>query len=73
MKEMAKPQGVYAKCLPPEQHEPEREAFFRDMNRVIHGCGSVGFWSLIRLADLARFNCETGLDLKPYPRRWCKA
>ncbi len=67
MKEMAKPKGVYAKWYPPQEHEGERRAFFKDLTSVINDCYLRPFCSIVRMDDLERFNSEAGTKLEPYP------
>lgn len=66
MRELANPNGVYAKWHPPERFEPERKQFFRDITNVICDLHLRGFWSLARIKDVERFNNEAGLKLEPY-------
>jgi hypothetical protein len=67
MREMADPGGPFAKWHPPEEHEPERAAFFLDLAKVIGRSGLTGFSCIVRIEDLARFNAEKGLTLEAYP------
>jgi hypothetical protein len=67
MKEMGKPNGEFKKWHPPQDHEPERAAFFSDLTGVIKRCKLEAFASIVRIGDLARFNSEFGLSLEPYP------
>jgi hypothetical protein len=67
MREMADPGGPFAKWHPPEEHEPERAAFFLDLAKVIGRSYLTGFNCTVRLEDLARFNAEKGLNLEAYP------
>jgi hypothetical protein len=66
MKEIGKPKGVYAKWHPLKDHQAEMAAFFNDMTAVIGECWLTGFYSIVRIDDLERFNAETGLHLLPY-------
>jgi hypothetical protein len=66
MKEIGNPKGVYAKWHPLKEHQEEMAAFFRDMTALIKECWFSGFWSIVRIDALEKFNAETGLNLKPY-------
>jgi hypothetical protein len=66
MREMADPNGPFSKWHPPEEHEPERSAFFLDLAKVIGRSHLTGFNCLVRMNDLARFNSAKGLNLQPY-------
>ena len=67
MKEMARPNGVYAKWHPPREHRDDLKAFFADMVAAIHDSGIVGFCSIVRLSDLEKYNSDFGLNVQPYP------
>lgn len=67
MREMAKPNGVYAKWHPPKEHKAEVAAFMADLAAVIKDSRIVGILSIVRLNDLERFNRERKLRLEPYP------
>jgi hypothetical protein len=68
MREMADPNGVYAKWHPFKDHYDEVAAFFADMTKVIgEECFLRAFFSITRVKDLERFNAETGLSLQAYP------
>lgn len=67
MKEFGRPNGPYAKWHPLKEHYAEISAFFRDVTDLISECWLTGFWSIVRLADLDRFNLETGANLESYP------
>jgi hypothetical protein len=67
MKEMGDPNGVYRKWHPAKEHYDEVAAFFADMILVISYCWLRPVFSLTRMADLNRFNAETGQLLEPYP------
>jgi hypothetical protein len=67
MKELGQPNGAYAKWHPLKEHQAEIDAFFRDITTIISDCWLSGFWSIVRIADLERFNAEKGLRLEPYP------
>ena len=67
MKEMGKPNGVFAKWYPPQEHEPERRAFLSSLTTIIANSHLFGILSVARCGDLDRFNKERGLALEPYP------
>lgn len=67
MKEMGKPEGVYKKWQPRDQHKQEIDAFFKDATAIIHDCQLTGIWSRVRRSDLNKFNSDFGLRLEPYP------
>jgi hypothetical protein len=67
MTELGRPNGPYAKWHPLKEHKDEIEAFYRDMTALISECRLSGFYSIVRIADLERFNADTGLKLEPYP------
>jgi hypothetical protein len=67
MREITKPNGVYESWHPLDQHYAEMAAFFGDVAKVIGRSGIHGFGGITRLADLDKFNRETGLQLQPYP------
>jgi hypothetical protein len=66
MKEMGDPAGVYGKWHPPQEHRKELADFFGDLAKVIGRSRLVGICSLVRVADLDRFNTEHNLRLEPY-------
>ena len=66
MKEMADPRGVYAKWHPPEDHDPERAAFFQHMAKTLSFCGLRGIGSTAIETDVQRFNRENNLNLDSY-------
>ncbi len=66
MKEMADPNGVYAKWHPPQAHREERADYFAGMAKVIGQCRLVGIGSTVRQRDLDKFNAEFGQSLEPY-------
>ena len=67
MREMAKPRGVFAKWLPPSDHQDELADFFSGLAKVVRDSCLVGVLSLVRIDDLERFNAEYGTTLEPYP------
>jgi hypothetical protein len=67
MSEMADPKGVFGKWHPHEDHSAELADFFRGLADVIRQSRLIGICSLVRTADLQRFNEEHGLNLEPYP------
>ena len=67
MREMAKPRGVFAKWLPPSDHQDELADFFSGLAKVVSDSCLVGVLSLVRIDDLERFNAEYGAALEPYP------
>ncbi len=67
MKEMGKPNGVYAKWYPAKDHKEELAAFFADLAKVINQTRLVGISSIVRQADLDRFNADFGQSLQAYP------
>jgi len=67
MTELGKPNGVYSKWHPLKEHQAEVAALFNDMTAAIGYSWLTGFYSIVRIADLYRFNSETGLKLEPYP------
>jgi hypothetical protein len=67
MREMADPKGVYKKWHPVKEYQTEVADFFKDLIQAIKESNISGFGSLVRIADLGRFNSETGLKLEPYP------
>ena len=67
MKEMNDPNGVFAKWLPPQDHEPARRAFFKDLVAAIRKSGLYMVSSTVWIKDVERFNLEKGLALEPYP------
>ncbi|MGA2493084.1 MAG: hypothetical protein ABSF67_09055 [Roseiarcus sp.] len=67
MRELGRPNGVYKKWHPLKEHYAEMAAFYDDMTSIIGECWLTGFFSIVRLDDLERFNAETGLGLEPYP------
>jgi hypothetical protein len=66
-REMADPAGAFAKWLPPEDHQEEVVAFFKDLVGAIRRCGVHIITSAVWVKDLERFNSEKGLILEPYP------
>jgi hypothetical protein len=66
MKEMASPNGVFAKWHPPEKHQEEVTAYFKDAVSAIRDPYLHMFGAIIYMQDLERFNAEKSLDLKPY-------
>jgi hypothetical protein len=66
MREMANPKGVFGKWHPPHEHKAELADFFGGLAKVIGQSRLVGICSLVRIADLERFNGERGLSLEPY-------
>ncbi|MDQ0470337.1 hypothetical protein [Labrys wisconsinensis] len=66
MKEMASPTGVYAKWHPIEEHKEEVRSFLSDLTKIITESRLVAILSLVRLADLDRFEKERKLKLDPY-------
>jgi len=66
MREMADPNGVYAKWHPFKDHQEEVADFFSGLVKVIGYCHLRGFFSIVRFVDLERFNAETGAKLEPY-------
>jgi hypothetical protein len=67
MKEIGRPNGPFAKWHPLKEHNAETAALFSDVTDLISECWLTGFWSIVRLADLDRFNSEMGMSLEPYP------
>jgi hypothetical protein len=65
-REMADPNGAFGKWHPPQEHRAELADFFGDVAKVISQSLLVGICSLVRIADLTRFNTEHGLTLEPY-------
>src|SRR5208282_4657046 len=49
MKEMVKPNGVFAKWLPPQDHAEERRAFFSDIVETISTCRFGAFGAIVRI------------------------
>jgi hypothetical protein len=66
MREMGKPNGVYAKWHPFKEHQTEVAAFFADLTKVITDCWLRPYFAITRVKDLERFNAEHGLNLEPY-------
>jgi hypothetical protein len=66
-REMADPAGAFAKWLPPEDHQEEVVAFFKDLVGAIRRCGVHIITSAVWVKDVERFNSEKGLILEPYP------
>jgi hypothetical protein len=66
MREMANPNGVYAKWHPPKEHYAEMAAFFADVAKIIGRTGLHAFGGIAREKDVERFNAEHGLNLQPY-------
>jgi hypothetical protein len=66
MREMADPKGVFGKWHPPQDHRAELADFFSGLAKVIGQSRLVGICSLVRVADLDRFNADHGLTLEPY-------
>lgn len=71
MREMAIPNGVFAKWHPAEKHEEEVTAFFKDVLSAIRDPYLHLFASVVYIQDLERFNSDKGLDLKPYSLAAC--
>ena len=67
MKELERPDGVYKKWHPLKEHQEDIASFYKDMTSLISECWVSGFWSIVRIDDLRRFNSETKLCLEPYP------
>jgi hypothetical protein len=67
MREMGKPNGKFAKWHPPEDHQDEVTAFFKDLVNAIRASGLRMFGSAIWFKDLERFNREKNIQIKPYP------
>jgi hypothetical protein len=67
MREMADPNGVFAKWHPPQDHQDEVIAFFKDLVGAIGKCALQKFSSAVWLSDLERFNRENGIAIEPYP------
>ena len=67
MKEMAKPNGTFAKWYPAQDHESELRTFFSSLTNVIAESHLFGILSVVRCTDLYRFNSERGLALEAYP------
>ena len=66
MKEMQSPTGVFGKWHPSWEHQAELAKFFGDLAGVIGESHLVGICSLVRAADLDRFNKDFGQNLEPY-------
>ncbi|MBR1217644.1 hypothetical protein JQ557_06570 [Bradyrhizobium sp. U87765 SZCCT0131] len=66
MREMQKPNGVYAKWYPEKEHRQEVASFMGDLAEAIKESNLAGFGCLVRLKDLERFNVEKSLKLEPY-------
>ena len=66
MTEMANPRGTFGKWHPPADHREELADFFGGLAKVIGQSSLVGICSLVRVADLERFNTEFKQDLEPY-------
>jgi hypothetical protein len=66
MREMGKLDGHYAKWQPRDQHGAEIAAFFKDVTSIIHDCGLIGVYSIVRQADIEQINSESMLQLEPY-------
>lgn len=67
MREMAEPNGTFAKWIPPEDHQGEVIAFFKDLVGALGKCGLRSFTSAVWIDDVNRFNREKGVGLEPYP------
>jgi hypothetical protein len=69
MNEFAEPKdkSVYKKWLPAKEHYKEIASFLGALARAIGRSQLKGFGSIVRLADLDRFNQENGLFLEAYP------
>jgi hypothetical protein len=67
MREMAKPHGEFKKWHPPEDHQDEVVAFFKDLVKAIRESQLHMFGSAVWIKELARFNSEKNLKLEPYP------
>jgi hypothetical protein len=67
MKELGRQGGAYAKWHPLKDHYVEIAAFFDDMTALIGRLRLNGFFSIVRISDLERFNAETGLTIEAYP------
>jgi hypothetical protein len=65
-KEMGNPNGPFRKWHPPQDHHEELADFSRDLAKIIGQSRLVGICSLVRVADLDRFNTEHNLSLEPY-------
>jgi hypothetical protein len=66
MKETRRPNGVYAKWLPVQDHRDKWDAFLGDLANVISESRLVFFGSIVRNSHLDRFNQENALTLEPY-------
>jgi len=66
MKEMATPNGAFAKWHPPEKHQEAVTAYLKDAVSAIRDPYLHMFGAVVVLQDLKRFNAEKGLDLRPY-------
>lgn len=67
MKETGKPNGIFAKWHPPQEHSAEWASFFASLAEVIRDSHIFGILSVVRGGDLERFNSERQLALEPYP------
>jgi hypothetical protein len=67
MREMPSRTGPFAKWLPPEDHQEEVIAFFKDLVGAIRKCGLHMVASAAWIKDVERFNRDKGLALAPYP------
>jgi hypothetical protein len=66
MREINKPKGAFAKWHPHDEHRAELVDFFGGLAKVIGDSCLVGICSLVRIADLDRFNAEHGENLEPF-------
>ena len=67
MKEWARPNGIYAKWHPPQDHRKEVAEFMASLAAVVRNSYLHGISSIVRIADLERFNREKRLELEAYP------
>jgi hypothetical protein len=67
MKETGKPNGIFAKWHPPQEHKDEWASFYANLAQIISDSHIFGILSVVRGGDLDRFNAEKNLDLEPYP------
>src|SRR5260370_41893296 len=61
MREMADPNGVFTKWHPPQDHQDEVLAFFKDLVSGIQKCWLHMFGSAVWIKDLDRLNAEKNL------------
>jgi hypothetical protein len=67
MREMGKPNGVFSKWHPPEEHQEEVLAFLKDLVAAIKKSHLRQFGSAVWIAELERFNKEKNQKIRAYP------